>query len=466
MSGARRACAEGERADLLIVAEHIQAGRLDEAAAGLDRIRAEAPDDAEAIHHQGMLAMRLGRAEEAAALMARSIEAGPARAYFRRNLCEVYRMLGRYDDALAAGLRAADEAPGDPLVFNNLSVLHYERLEADAAVAAARRAVALDPDLPGGHFGLAEALLLKGGFEEGWEEYEWRYRMPGVPPLLPAGLDLPHWDGASLPKGRLLLIADQGFGDGVQFARYIPWAAERCGGEVVVAASSEMQPLIGQIPGVGAMFAVWTEAPACHAYAPLSGLPRLAGTRLETIPAPIPYLRADPERAAHWRTRIDGLAGKRHRRIGLAWAGRSKHRNDRNRSTKLKDLAPLWDLDGVSFVSLQKGAGASQVGDYFGRAPLINLGPEIGDFADTLAIMAGLDLVITVDTAVGHLAGAAGVPVWVMLPHAPDWRWLTERSDSPWYPSLRLFRPPAPRDWAFVAAAVAAAVAEGFAATS
>jgi hypothetical protein len=453
VSPAPRSGAKGEHADLRLAAEHVQAGRLDEAGALLAAVEQD-PSDAEAIHCRGMLAMRLGRADEAAALMARSIEVDPAQAYFRRNLCEVYRILGRYDDALAEGLRAAEQDPDDPLVFTNLSVLHYERLEPDAAVAAARRTVELDPDLPSGHFGLAEALLLKGELEEGWEEYEWRYRMPGAPPVLPAGLDLPQWDGARLQNGRLLLVADQGFGDAIQFARYIPWAAERCGGEVAVAASCEMQPLIGQIAGVGRMFAAWADIPACDAYAPLSGLPRLAGTRLETIRAPVPYLRPDPDLMARWRARVDGLARGR-RRIGLVWAGRPSHRNDRNRSTTLKDLGPLWDLEGVTFVSLQVGPAAAQVGGYFGRAPLVHLGPEIGDFADTLAILAGLDLLITVDTAVAHLAGAAGVPAWVMLPHAPDWRWLTGRSDSPWYPSLRLFRPPAPRDWGSVAAAVA-----------
>ncbi len=414
----------------------------------------------EALHEQGMAAAREGRLDDAARLMERSIEAGPPPPFFFRNLCEIYRLLGRYDEALAVGLKAAAGDPNDPLVHNNLSVLRYERLEPAEAIASAERAIALAPDLPGGHFGLAEASLLVGDLARGWKEYEWRWRLAGVPPLTP-GLDLPAWDGAPLSEGRLLLVADQGFGDGVQFARFIPWARERCG-DVVIAASREMQPLLAQVaPGVK-LFDAWAEASDCVAVCPLSTLPGLAGVLLETIPAPVPYLRADPVKAATWRARLDELVAPGSRRVGLAWAGRPTHRNDRNRSVALAGLGAITDLGGLTFVSLQKGPAVGQVGGYFGRAPLVNLGPELADFEDTLAVIDGLDLVITVDTAVGHLAGAAGKPVWVMLPHAPDWRWLTARDDSPWYPTMRLFRAPAPRDWRAVTAEVAAALRETF----
>ena len=415
----------------------------------------EAPN-ADALHEAGMAAAREGRMEAAAGLMLRSVEVGPAQPFFFRNLCEVMRLLGRHDEALEAGLKAVAADPNDALAHANLSVLRYERLEPAEAIASAERAIALAPELPSAHFGLAEASLLVGDLARGWEEYEWRWRLAGVPPLTP-GLDLPTWDGGPLAEGRLLLVADQGFGDGVQFARFIPWARERCP-DLVIAASREMQPILAQVaPGVR-LFEAWAEAPMCVAHCPLSTLPRLAGVRLETIPAPIPYLRADPGKAAAWRSRLDELAAPGSRRVALVWAGRSTHRNDRNRSAALAQLAAIIDLTGVTFVSLQKGPGVPQVGGYFGRAPLINLGPELADFEDTLAVIDGLDLVLTVDTAVAHLAGAAGKPVWVMLPHAPDWRWLMARTDSPWYPTMRLFRAPAPRDWAAVTAEVAAAL--------
>ena len=256
-----------------------------------------------------------------------------------------------------------------------------------------------------------------------------------------------------------MLIADQGFGDGIQFARYISWAAGRCG-ELVVACSRELQPLIGQLPGVASMFDRWEAAPPAAAFLPLSGLPRLHGTRLDTIPADIPYLRADAERAAAWKARLDTLAAPGHRRIGLAWAGRPTHKNDRNRSVALNRLSAITSVDAVTFIALQVGEAQAQVSRYFGRAPLVNLGPEIDDFADSMAVIDGLDLVVTVDTAIAHLAGAMGKTVFIMLPFTSDWRWLEGRSDTPWYPTARLFRPPAPRDWDAMAAAVAVAVTE------
>ena len=440
-------------------AEHEAAGRLDEAEAVLNRLLERTPDNAEAIHLKGVLAVRQGRTAEGAALMQRSVEVGPVKPYYLRNMCEVYRTLGRYDEALDCGRRAASGDPNDPICHANLSVLYYERGEPMEAILSGERALAINPNLPGAHFGLAEALLLRGEFERGWEEYEWRFRMPGVPTLMPIE-GVPQWDGQPLESGRLMLIADQGFGDGIQFCRYIPWAAERCA-EVVVACSRELQPLIGQIPGIAQMFDRWEVAPASAAYLPLSGLPRLHGTNIDNIPADtVPYLKPEPARVVKWKARLDELAAPHHRRIGLVWAGRPTHKNDRNRSVALNRLSALTDIPGVTYISLQKGPGEAQVGDYFGLAPLVNLGPEVDEFTDSLAIMDGLDLVVTVDTAVGHLAGAMGKRVFIMLPYAPDWRWLEKRSDTPWYPSVRLFRPPTPQNWDAVTAEVAAAVRE------
>ncbi len=450
-AGATVAAAQPEA--LKLATEHEGAGRLDEARTVLDGFLADHPDHPEALHLKGVILVRQGDTPAGAALMERSVAVGPAKPYYFRNLCEVFRTLGRYDEALEAGLKAVAGDPNDAIAHANLSVLHYERGAPTDALISAERALRINPNMPGAHFGLAEALLLRGDLARGWEEYEWRFRMPGVPPLMPKN-DIPQWDGKPLESGRLMLIADQGFGDGIQFARYIPWVKERCA-EVVVACSQELQPLIRQIPGADSLFDRWEAAPACAAFIPLSGLPRLHGTRVETIPWRGPYLKADPDKAARWKARLDQLVAPDHRRIGLVWAGRPTHKNDRNRSVALKDLAPLTDLPGITFVSLQKGPGQGQIGGYFGRAPIVNLGPELETFAETLAVLDGLERVVTVDTSVGHLAGASGKDAFVMLPFAPDWRWLQERADTPWYPSLRLFRPPAPRDWAAVSAEVA-----------
>jgi hypothetical protein len=438
--------------------EHEAAGLYDEAEALLAQILAIAPEFPAALHLSGIIAFRRGRATEAIAKIERSIALNPEQALFYRNVCEIYRRAGRYDDALAAGRRAIQLDPNDARALVNLSVLHFHRLELDDAIACAEKALALDRDMPGAHFGIAEAALLRGDFHRGWEEYEWRFRIGGAAPFMPPS-DQPQWDGKPLsPGATLLLIADQGFGDCIQFSRYIAWAAERCP-SIAVACSRELQPVIMQQPGIGQVFDRWEEKPDFAAYCPLSGLPRLAETRLDTIPAASSYVRADPAAAAMWTERLDALLPRGWRRIGIAWAGRPAHPNDDNRSIPLKALAPLGEFPNTAFVSLQKGPGQAQIGTYWGRAPLINLGPEIADFGDTMAIIDGLDLVITVDTAVGHLAGAMGIPVWIILPFAPDWRWLLGRNDSPWYGSVRLFRQPAPRQWEPVIAAIAKEIA-------
>jgi hypothetical protein len=434
-------------------AEHERAGRFKEALELIDQVLAETPKHAEALHTKGVIAYRQGRVADAVDLMEQSIAITPAPKYLR-NICEGYRILGRYDDALEAGHRAAKSDPNDPICHSNLSVLHYERGEPDKAAFHAERALAMSAAQPSAHLGLAEALLIQGDFVRGWEEYEWRYKLPGVPNPMPLE-NIPAWDGTALPDGALLLVADQGYGDGIQFSRYIPWAKTRCA-KVVVACSKELQPLVRQLPGVDFIFDAWNACPKVDAWETLSGLPRHHGTRLDNVPWDAPYMRADPDVRAKWAARLDTLAPRGRPRVGLVWAGRPTHMNDRNRSINLARLAPITDLDGYNFISLQKGPATEQIGAYFGRAPLVNLGPEIGDFGDSAAVIDELDLLLSVDTSVGHVAGAIGKPAWVMLPYAPDWRWLRDRSDTPWYPSMRLFRPPSPKDWDSVIATVAA----------
>ena len=266
--------------------------------------------------------------------------------------------------------------------------------------------------------------------------------------------DKPQWDGAPLPPGRLLIVADQGLGDCIQFARYLPWAASRAAAPVL-ACSADLLPVLRQVPGPARLVTRWEAAPDYDAYIPLSGLPRLAGTSIGRIPAPVPYLRADSAKSSLWKQRIDLLAPSSGRpggrkRIGLVWAGRPTHKNDRKRSMRLAQFAPLFARSDLAVLTVQKGEQIAQIGDYYGAAPLLNLGPSIGDFADTLAILENLDLLVSIDTSVAHLAGAAGCPAFILLPFAPDWRWLLAREDTPWYPSLRLFRQSRPYDWSGV----------------
>jgi hypothetical protein len=441
-----------------IAAQYEQSGKTEEAERLLNYILAVAPNQPDALHLSGIASFRLGRPDEALVKIEQAIEHGVDIALYLRNICEVYRTLNRLDDALAAATRALALAPSDPLCLHNLSVIHYERVEVEDCIACAERALLMNPNLAGAHFARAEAMLLKGDWETGWEEYEWRFRIGGAARLMPP-TDKPQWDGHPFADGTLLLVADQGFGDVIQFCRYIPWVLERCP-DGMVACGPEMLPVLRHFLPEDKTFSDWEAAPPFKAFCALSGLPRLHGTRVERMLAPIPYLQADPARVATWRERLGRLARGSHKKVGIVWAGRPTHNNDRRRSSKLADFAPLAALPGVALVSLQKGPSADQAGQYFGRAPLVNIGAEVRDYNDTMALLECLDLVVTVDTSVGHLAAAMGKPVWILLATSPDWRWLLNRSDTPWYPTVRLFRQTKPRQWSDVFSRVAAALSE------
>lgn len=442
-----------------IAQEYIEANRLDAAERMLGHILGPLPNHADALHARGLIAHRRGRVAEAVALMERGLAAGGTQPVHWRNIAEAYRLSGRLDEALAAARHAITRDPADPLGPFNLAMVLYDRMELPACIAASRHCLELRPNLPQGHMKMAQALLLTGELVRGWEHYEWRYRIPGAAPLMPP-TDRPQWDGRALRGERLLLIGDQGYGDVLMFARYIPWARGRAD-PVIVACSKEMEPTLQRMfPGLETA-TQWDRIPPYTCFCPLSGLPRLHGTNLETIPPSMPY-RADPALAAQWRQRLDRAIPAGLRRVGIAWAGRPSHNNDHNRSVPLAAFAPVGAVPGVALVSLQKGPASAQAKAWQGAAPLVDLDAEIGSFEDTAAIMEGLDLVLCVDTSLGHLAGVLGRPAWIMLPFAPDWRWLSGRDDTPWYPTLRLFRAPGPKRLEVAIAGAAAALARAW----
>ncbi|HQT45717.1 MAG: glycosyltransferase [Acidocella sp. 20-63-7] len=430
-------------------------GKLAEADDLANRMLAAMPEHPHILHLAGIVAHRVGRTPQALERMEKSESLMPENPLYPRNMCEVYRASGRLDDALRAGRRAIELAPENASAHFNLALIHYERLELDAAVAVAEQALALNPDYAEAHFEKAEALLLAGRMKEGWESYEWRFRLKQAEGMLPK-TDKPQWDGSPLPPGRLLIIGDQGFGDCIQFGRFIPWAALYCPAPIL-ACSGELKTLLGRIPGIGKIVSRWEDTGEFDAYIPLSGLPRLAGINADNVPVG-DYLAPSPALVAAWGEKLDRLVPVDKRRIALVWAGRPTHKNDRKRTLRLEQFAPLFAREDIAVLTVQKGEQIAQVGDYYGPAPLINLGPEITDFADTMAILQHVERLVTIDTSVAHIAGACGVPASLVLPRAPDWRWLLEREDTPWYPSLRLFRQERAYDWSGVIERVVAAI--------
>jgi hypothetical protein len=309
------------------------------------------------------------------------------------------------------------------------------------AVAACDAAIALRPAFVQAHWNLAVAALLHGDFVRGFAEYEWRKRHDRFRRDF---IDLPGpvWTGGD-PEGRTILVhAEQGLGDTIQFARYLPLIAAR-GGRAVLACERPLIPLLASLPGVDVV-PKDAPLPRYDAWIDQMSLPHAFATRPDSILSPAGYLRADPARVAAWRARLPPG-----RKVGVAWAGNPAHSNDRRRSLSGAALAPLLTLPGMHFVNLQVGARE-------GEAGLPVLSPALTEYAETAAVVANLDLVVTVDTSVAHVAGALGVPCWVMLPHAPDWRWMLGRDDTPWYRSLRLFRQQQAGDWGGVIARVAA----------
>jgi tetratricopeptide (TPR) repeat protein len=418
-------------------------------------VLASEPRNALALHALGVIAQLAGDARGAAELFTAAIEQDPRNAAYHNNCGEAYRTLGDPERALLCYDTAIELAPGYPHPHANRGVVLNAYARYDEAIEAYETALALDPDAANAHVGLAVTLLVLGDYARGWKEYEWRRALRSHSDSAPQ-LKARPWMGETLPDATVLLYAEQGYGDAMQFVRYAPRVAQRCA-RVLIRGHAELDALFESLSGgkIGVVRSGAAVAPY-DAHASLLDLPGLFETTASDIPAAVPYLAAPPDRVERWRREL-GPRGAR-LRVGIAWAGSGRHTNDRNRSCTLERFARLAGIEGVDFYALQK-----QTHDLFewpgdAVAPLVELGSRIGDFADTAAIIEDLDLVISVDTSVVHLAGALGRPVWTLLPFAPDWRWLTQRHDTPWYPTMRLFRQPRPGDWSAVFDDVAAAL--------
>jgi tetratricopeptide (TPR) repeat protein len=463
---------------------YLQSGRRDDALhAYTTAVRAN-PDLAPVYCNLANVLIELERCDEAIAASATALRLAPDLYEAHANLCRAYRRSGRDREALAPALRATELRP-DRDAFVNLGATAFQldvlgialdanrrALELDAmcaaahtnlgwiyhvtgrhteAIAAGEAAIAAQPDFALAHVNLALSLLICGDFARGWDEYVWIWHDPARPAQYQYLDRVTLWNGESFAGRQLLITFDQGFGDAIQMVRYLP-AVKARGGHVILEVKPALISLFAGLPGVDELHVrsdVAILADDVDLQIPLLGLPRALATELNSIPAPIPYLRAQQERVDFWRPRLESPARLR---VGIVWAGSPDRDSDRHRSVRLEDFAALGAIDGIAWFGLQKGRDEERRS--CGSFTLDPLGAEIGDFADTAAILTQLDLVIAVDTAIVHLAGALGTPVWTLLQFAPDWRWLLARLDSPWYPTMRLFRQPTRGDWASVFAEV------------
>ncbi len=404
------------------------------------------------------------RLDEAAECCRRAVALDPLRADAHNTLALVLRDQGKPREAQAHCRRALELKPDFPLAANNLALVLRDERRFDEALGSFDHAIKLLPDFAEAHLNRGLTLLLLGRWADGWSEYEWRWRVPRW-----GAMREPQraWDGSS-PAGQVVLVyAEQGLGDTLQFIRYVPLLESR-GARVIVEVQGALMPLLGG-SGFANLQPAGTTSPQYDVHVALPSLPGWFQTDTASVPWHAPYLSAQPALMEHWRQKLAALPGaesalakkpRKELKIGIVWQGRPDL--PPWREIPLAMFEGLARLPGVRLISLQKGLGCEQMPAIADRFAVVDLGSELdaerGPFMDTAALMTQLDLVITADTATAHLAGGLGVPVWVALPYVPDWRWLLDREETPWYPTMRLFRQSAPGDWNGVFAAIVSAV--------
>jgi tetratricopeptide (TPR) repeat protein len=418
-------------------------GRAQDALAAFDEALALLPSHPQARINRGLALAGLGRHEEAIADFEAASATPPVSpaAHYNRGL-SLFN-LGRYAEAVAAYDRALSLAPNHVKALNNRGFALQALNRHDEALASYSRALELQKDFADAHFNQAVALLTIGDFRRGFEKYEWRWRRTGMPAKR-SRYGRALWLGEYPLQGRTILLhAEQGLGDTIQFARYVALVA-KMGAKVVLEVQPELKALMERIEGVAAVVARGEPLPPFDVHCPLGSLPLAFKTEPATIPSAGSYLAANDAHIGKWRPRLEALGRPR---VAIAWSGNPEHMNDRNRSIPLSRLAPLWSAEPARFFAVQREMRSGDA-ELLAQEPRVTqIGTELDDFADTAAVFALVDLVITVDTSVAHLAGAMGRPVWILVPFSPDWRWTLSGESSRWYPSARLFRQPSLGDW-------------------
>ncbi len=452
----------GFKPDLAVIRMNLGAvlreqGKPEEAVAHLREALRLDPALAEAYGNLSVALLEVGQAEEALGCADEATRRQPASPEAHANRSAALRVLNRVGEAVDAARAALCLRPDDPERWNGLAIALADAGRRDEALAACSQALRVEPGHAAAHITRGFLLLGEGDWRRGLLEYEWRWKSGEI--RLPSFAQ-PRWDGSPLGGRTLLLQAEQGLGDAIHFVRYAALAKAH-GGRVVVNVPKPLARVFSTCLGVDGLCVQGSPLPPFDLYAPLMSLPALFGTRPDSVPADVPYLFAEPDLRRAWRERLGARTGLR---VGLVWGGNPKHRLDRRRSLPLEALAPLAAVEGVRLFSLQKGPATDALKQFGDTLRIVDCSDGLDDFADTAALLAELDLLVACDTAVAHLAGALGVPVWLALPTTPDWRWLTGRDDSPWYPTMRLFRQERLGDWDDVVRRVAGAlkdVAEG-----
>jgi tetratricopeptide (TPR) repeat protein len=417
-------------------------GRIDEAERSYRAALAGSPDHPLAMHYLGVVLYQRNRIAEALPLLRRAAALRPQEPEFHNNLGLALAAADAHDDAIAAFRQALGLKPAHVGAWNNLGLALHAAMRLPEAIAAFREATARQPDFPQAHWNLSLALLAHGEFREGWREYEWRRAIPQLSggERTYAG---PRWDGAVRAGMTLLVTAEQGLGDMIQFVRLLDPLARR-GITVLLSAPAPLVSLLATAPGVARVFGPDDPLPPYDAHVPLLALAGLLDVDAATIPAAVPYLAADARRRAEVAEALAPHAGRP--KIGLAWQGSRHNYNERRRSVPLAELSPLLRMPGIAWFSLQRDEDETDAANVSDSRALVRLSAR-NDFDGTAALVAELDLVVSVDTSLAHLAGALAKPTWILLPFSSDWRWGFGRSDSPWYPTARLFRQPRPAAW-------------------
>jgi Flp pilus assembly protein TadD len=430
-----------------------QQGKLDQAVASYQQALRIKPDYPEAYCNLGLALLEQGNLAEAETCQRKALRLGPQIAEARLNLGVVLVEQGRFAEATTCYEEALLLRPDYSQAYNNLGVVHAVQGRLTESAKCYERALCLNPDDADAHLNLAYSWFFRGNFDAAWLEYEWRWKRQGSSQ---PSFRQPIWDGSNIHGQTILVFAEQGMGDTLQFIRYAP-LVKRIGARVLVRCQGPLLRLLATCQGIHRLVREGDPLPHFDVQIPLLSLPRIFGSNLTNIPATIPYLHVDRELCGHWQCELSGLEDFK---VGIAWHGSPAHQRDRRRSVHLRNFEPLAAVPGTRLVSLQTGAGRDQLPLLADRLNMLDVADRLGDFADTAALLVNLNLVITVDTAVAHLAGALGIPVWVVLPFDADWRWLLDREDTPWYPSMRLFRQSTWGDWAGVFERVTEALRE------